>query len=335
MPLESVLRDLRQFATLLDQQLLELVNKDYKDFVNLSANLVGIDSVIDGIAAPLRRALGELTTLQSVLADALRNVESKLDERRELARKRRLLELFAQLLVALERIETLLRVDQSTAVGGELDLRHLRLANDEATSTLIERVSSQFNQLRFFLHSAAGLPLVRVVEPRIALIERMLRDALETLFTDTLLRRQTTTTTTTTIKSAHNNSSSINNNSSSMVAADDDAILANCLRAYVAIEQCDVAEQLFARVVVRPRVAAIATSEALEAGLSLSLSLCVCVLCFLENCYIFVKNLFCCYLSLSLHHTHTLTRALYRCVTGEARGSSKGLACENFKTRIL
>lgn len=52
-PLESVLHDLKEYANSLDNELIELINKDYTDFVNLSSNLVGIDKVLNDLRTPL------------------------------------------------------------------------------------------------------------------------------------------------------------------------------------------------------------------------------------------------------------------------------------------
>ena len=52
-PLDSVLADLREYSASLDTELVELINKDYTEFVNLSSNLVGIDKVINDLRAPL------------------------------------------------------------------------------------------------------------------------------------------------------------------------------------------------------------------------------------------------------------------------------------------
>ena len=40
-PLDAVLRDLAAYARVLDSTLVDLINKDYKDFVALSSNLAG------------------------------------------------------------------------------------------------------------------------------------------------------------------------------------------------------------------------------------------------------------------------------------------------------
>jgi hypothetical protein len=53
-PLENVLNELRDYTSALDTELLELINKDYTDFVNLSSKLVGIDKIINDIRSPLK-----------------------------------------------------------------------------------------------------------------------------------------------------------------------------------------------------------------------------------------------------------------------------------------
>ncbi len=52
--LESVLTDLKEYSSSLDNELLELINKDYQDFISLSSNLVGIDKVLSELRTPLK-----------------------------------------------------------------------------------------------------------------------------------------------------------------------------------------------------------------------------------------------------------------------------------------
>jgi len=63
----QVLADLKQYRTTLESELVELINKDYADFVNLSANLAGIDKVSHNLAYQCERA--RYTILTCVHAD--------------------------------------------------------------------------------------------------------------------------------------------------------------------------------------------------------------------------------------------------------------------------
>jgi len=46
-PLESLRNDLRMYLKILQSALVELINKDYADFVNLSTNLVSSTILVD------------------------------------------------------------------------------------------------------------------------------------------------------------------------------------------------------------------------------------------------------------------------------------------------
>lgn len=45
--------DLGIYLKVLRSAMIELINKDYADFVNLSANLIGLDKEINNIQSPL------------------------------------------------------------------------------------------------------------------------------------------------------------------------------------------------------------------------------------------------------------------------------------------
>lgn len=51
--LETLRDDLGMYLKVLRSAMIELINKDYADFVNLSSNLNGLDKAINGIQVPL------------------------------------------------------------------------------------------------------------------------------------------------------------------------------------------------------------------------------------------------------------------------------------------
>lgn len=51
--LENVLNELKKNSNSLDNELMELINKNYNEFIKLSSNLIGIDQVIQQIRNPL------------------------------------------------------------------------------------------------------------------------------------------------------------------------------------------------------------------------------------------------------------------------------------------
>lgn len=52
-PLEVLRDDLGSYLKVLRSAMIELINRDYADFVNLSGNLVGLDIAISNLQQPL------------------------------------------------------------------------------------------------------------------------------------------------------------------------------------------------------------------------------------------------------------------------------------------
>ena len=51
--LEKMRDDLGIYLKILRSAMIELINKDYADFVNLSSNLIGLDKAIENLEGPL------------------------------------------------------------------------------------------------------------------------------------------------------------------------------------------------------------------------------------------------------------------------------------------
>jgi len=59
--LAELQKDIQSYEASLDNELIELINKDYADFVNLSAKLFGIDKTIETLRAPLDKLSREVS----------------------------------------------------------------------------------------------------------------------------------------------------------------------------------------------------------------------------------------------------------------------------------
>ena len=59
--------DLGIYLKVLRSAMIELINKDYADFVNLSSNLIGLDKAISNIQTPLGQLKEELVVIIFVL----------------------------------------------------------------------------------------------------------------------------------------------------------------------------------------------------------------------------------------------------------------------------
>uniref|UniRef100_A0A1B6C3H8 Conserved oligomeric Golgi complex subunit 2 n=1 Tax=Clastoptera arizonana TaxID=38151 RepID=A0A1B6C3H8_9HEMI len=129
--LETMRDDLGIYLKVLRSAMIELINKDYADFVNLSSNLIGLDKVINGIQVPLGQLKEELLLVQKNIEDAMFEVSNKLERRRKIREKKRSL-------ISLNRAHN------------SIHKLHSLLEQIHFLSPLIlERIAAEYNLLKF------------------------------------------------------------------------------------------------------------------------------------------------------------------------------------------
>lgn len=168
-PLENLRDDLNTYLKILRSAMIELINKDYADFVNLSTNLVGMDKAIGNLTTPLEHLKEEIMTVKTAMEDAILAVEEKLKKREQIRQKKASLQRLMNIIHSVEKIEKLLGIhsgDHSSSTG-------------QLNGQLIERVANEFNKLQFYVTKSKGLPLVEEIKPRIANITTTLQYSLE------------------------------------------------------------------------------------------------------------------------------------------------------------
>nr|XP_006817460.1 PREDICTED: conserved oligomeric Golgi complex subunit 2-like [Saccoglossus kowalevskii] len=213
-PLETLRDDLDTYFKSLKSAMVELINKDYADFVNLSSNLVGMDKAINNLSVPLGQLREEVLAVRNSMTDAMQVVEKKLIARTEIRKKKATLQRLQNIIQSVDKMEKILQI-QKPGEGME------HVSHSELTGQLIERVASEFNQLQFYVTQSKGLPLVENIRPRIAVITTTLQMSLENSFEDSLETGNL-------------------------------PVLRQCLRTYAIIDKTKDAEMLFRTLVVRP-----------------------------------------------------------------------------------
>uniref|UniRef100_A0A8C9UPG4 Conserved oligomeric Golgi complex subunit 2 n=1 Tax=Spermophilus dauricus TaxID=99837 RepID=A0A8C9UPG4_SPEDA len=69
--LEELRDDLELYYRLLKTAMVELINKDYADFVNLSTNLVGMDKALNQLSVPLGQLREEVLVSPQMTLNSL------------------------------------------------------------------------------------------------------------------------------------------------------------------------------------------------------------------------------------------------------------------------
>lgn len=128
--LETMRDDLGIYLKVLRSSMIELINKDYADFVNLSANLVGLDCSIKNIQTLLGQFKEEILLIKLTLTDVMSEIQECLKQQAFLREQKR-------------SLKNLIRVRQSVIKLDSL------LPHCELKSEVLERVVLEYNQLQF------------------------------------------------------------------------------------------------------------------------------------------------------------------------------------------
>lgn len=123
--------DLGLYLKVLRSAMIELINEDYADFVDLSANLIGLDQSINGIQTPMGQLREEILTVKMVLTENMNEITDCLQEKKSLRENKRGLLCLGKVQDSLNKLSELLN------------------SSDSIKPTLLERMTLESVQLKF------------------------------------------------------------------------------------------------------------------------------------------------------------------------------------------
>ncbi|KAJ4752405.1 oligomeric golgi complex subunit-like protein [Rhynchospora pubera] len=234
-PLETLATELTSHLTSLNSDLIDLVNRDYADFVGLGSRLAGAGDAAAPICAPLAELRSKVAALRGAAATQLVELRAGMERRAAAAASRQLLERMLDTFHVVSKVEKLIKelpTAPSDFAGAEVGsvatdgtLQNLESGNSSriTRSLLLERIASEINRLKFYIGGTKNLPFIENMEKRIQAATSLLDNSLEQCFVQGLEHR------------------------------DNNAIY-NCLRAYAAVDNTTAAEVLFRKTVVSPLI---------------------------------------------------------------------------------
>lgn len=131
--LEEIRDDLGVYLKVLRSAMIELINEDYADFVNLSANLIGLDQSIEGIQIPLRHLQQEIEGVRSILGDNMNELSECLKQKQQLRNMKKSLKSLGRVNESLEKLSEMLEVNDDSSIRPEM----------------LERAAQEFVQMQF------------------------------------------------------------------------------------------------------------------------------------------------------------------------------------------
>ncbi|XP_010464008.1 PREDICTED: conserved oligomeric Golgi complex subunit 2-like [Camelina sativa] len=244
-PFDTLRSQLRSHLASLNRELVDLINRDYADFVNLSTKLVDIDAAVIRMRAPLLELREKITGFRGSVEAALFSLRNGLHQRSDAAASREVLELLLNTFHVVSKVEKLIKVLPTTpchwqnedakslvrsCMSDEIPTEQDGTTMRETQSMLLERIASEVNRLKFYMAHAQNLPFIENMEKSIQIASVLLDANLGHCFIDGL------------------------NNS-------DTSVLYNCLRAYAAIDNTNNAEEIFRTTIVAPFIHKIISHE--------------------------------------------------------------------------
>ncbi|KAJ3052073.1 Conserved oligomeric Golgi complex subunit 2, partial [Rhizophlyctis rosea] len=215
-------------------ELVELINRDYQDFISLSAGLTGVEDSITNLQDPLTKLRTDVSTIQTYLSTTSTSLSTLLAHRSTIRSKKALLHLLVSINDSVSKIEELLgisgdKVERDSITSGVDGKDEGLEGGEKVDGKLIERVAIEYNQLLYFVERAKGLEFLGIVEWRITRIKETLKLSLSRALKQSFLETMRPNASDTSI-----------------------ATLSQYLRTYVLIDRVREAGTVFGDAVVQP-----------------------------------------------------------------------------------
>ncbi|QCD81158.1 conserved oligomeric Golgi complex subunit 2 [Vigna unguiculata] len=239
-PFDTLRSELNNYLSSLNHELIDLINRDYADFVNLSTKLVDVDAVVVRMRAPLVELREKIEQFRGNVEVSLVSIKNRLNQRSETASARETLELLLDTFHVVSKVEKLIKELPSVPTdwsNGDVNLSERNYLSNgvsvqqvenetsirETQSMLLERIASEMNRLKFYVTHAKNLPFIENMEKRIQNASLTVDASLGHCFVNGLENRDATA-------------------------------IYNCLRAYAAIDNTKNAEEIFRITIVAPLI---------------------------------------------------------------------------------
>lgn len=171
-PHEVLRDDLGAYLKVLRSAMIELINRDYVDFVNLSGNLIGLDKAIANLQEPLVVIESEILNVEKVLNEAESKLLLALNQRQNLRERKLVVGSIMKVPNYLEHLEKLLENVTTETVTTMLE-------DNPAKGNVIERAANEFNQLQHLLMKCGDNPVTSNLKLRVEQVDSNLMNRME------------------------------------------------------------------------------------------------------------------------------------------------------------
>ncbi|GBF98792.1 hypothetical protein Rsub_11374 [Raphidocelis subcapitata] len=177
-PLNVAKGELQAYMLTLKEQLIEVLNQDFGDYVALAPRLGAVDGAVVRMKQPLLDIRAKLDAVRDGIVAELESLQQGLERRKEIAAARATLELMQEVAHVASKVEKLLSEVVAAAAppgGGLLSVDGAEATavpaggggDPDAHARLLERVAAEVSRLSFLSNKGKGLAFVATMERRI------------------------------------------------------------------------------------------------------------------------------------------------------------------------
>ncbi|ORX61373.1 COG complex component [Hesseltinella vesiculosa] len=222
--LERLKTELNGHLSFLKNELIELINRDYQDFINLSTNLRGVDKAIVAFQQPLTQMQSQVKDAQGHFQTLINELDQKLEHRAKIRDRKTSLKLLLNIHDSVSKVEELLEINTDTKESTDTQAVLVNGQPSEEEGFLgkqIERVAVEYNQMQHLVNRGKHLEFVTENEWRITRINDILQLKLSKALSQALQKM-----------------------AEGQVNKSAQQSMTQCLRIYALIDQTHVAEQI-------------------------------------------------------------------------------------------
>ncbi|KZC14477.1 PREDICTED: conserved oligomeric Golgi complex subunit 2 [Dufourea novaeangliae] len=133
--LETMRDDLGIYLKLLRSAMIDLINRDYIDFVHLSSNLIGLDKAINDLQAPLGQLREEVMQVQQTLDNEISVISANINENKMIKEYKQSLFSLQHICKSLKKLSSILSLNTFLESPAKIDI--------------LEQAATEFSQLQF------------------------------------------------------------------------------------------------------------------------------------------------------------------------------------------
>ncbi|XP_077256451.1 conserved oligomeric Golgi complex subunit 2 [Temnothorax americanus] len=135
--LETMRDDLGMYLKLLRSAMIDLINRDYTDFVNLSGNLIGLDKAINDLQAPLGQLKEEVMQVRQALDDEITAISANFNDNLKIRERKQSLHSLQHVYKSLRKLSSILCMKTFMENPTKIDV--------------LEQAAIELNQLKFHM----------------------------------------------------------------------------------------------------------------------------------------------------------------------------------------